>query len=411
MKPFSLAVISVLLSSAPALRAQVLTVANTGPADFTSIRAAIDAAPEGATILVRAGTYNEGGTFEVIDKELVVTGEAGASVRLVNCTLVASDLSAGKTLVLRGLTFAPMPLTEALVVDDCQGTVWLEDSIFEGGTPQIIGGAAAVRVEDGLLVAARSTIAALQPNSASNPVPGLLARRATVHLFETQVTGGRGGTSGQSIGIGGVGVHLVEGSFLFTASSTIQGGPGGTAGNSFFGCTGLTSGMGGTGLVVQGLSEAHLLGTTVAGGPGGIVFGTCTVGPSGEPSEIVDGTLDSVLWPQHGFAVTSPVRASSGGTASFRGVPGEFAWYLFSDSAQALFLPQVLGTLVLDFPLSIVPVGTLDAQGEAQAPLMPALAPGAESLTFLLQSLYFDGASNSFTLSTPAVLVVLANEF
>src|SRR6185503_14862741 len=136
--------------------------------------------------------------------------------------------------------------------------------------PQLIGGQAAVCVEDGLLVAARTTIAAIQTNSSFNPVPGLFARRSTVHLFETQVTGGRGSTDGQGFnGMGGVGLHLIEQSFLFAASSSIQGGPGATAGNQLFGCSGQTSGMGGTGLVAQDLSQAHLLGTTLAGGPGG----------------------------------------------------------------------------------------------------------------------------------------------
>lgn len=397
-----------LLSALAALPAAqtIVTVDDDQAADYHSLALAVAAAPEGATILVRAGAYDG---FEVVDKALTIVVEDGAFAFAYGPTAVR-DLAAGKTFVLRGLTLARNNGTEVLAVEGCAGTVWLEDVAVETtGIASFQPAPGCVRVEDSTLVWARGSIEVLSVSDpAAVPPAGLFARNSSVHVFETSATGGVGGQSLAMAGAGGPAVVL-EGGFLFAADTTFQGGRGGTAGTMLFGCTGQTSGAGGPGLVVDAGADAHALGGTLAGGAGGDAFGDCTVGPAGAPSLVPDGALNAVSWPAHGLEIASPVHAGEPATASFHGVAGEFAWFLFADQAGALFLPQVLGTLVLDLSsLGIVPVGFLDGAGTAQTGLLAPIAPGASAQRFLVQSLFLDPGSNAFTLSAPSALVVLA---
>ena len=56
---------TIVLTACTACNAEVLTVDDDGPADFTTISAALDAASQGDTILVRAGTYREHGLLPI----------------------------------------------------------------------------------------------------------------------------------------------------------------------------------------------------------------------------------------------------------------------------------------------------------------------------------------------------------
>lgn len=393
------------LAALPAAQT-VVTVDDDLAADFSSLAQAVAAAPEGATVLVRAGAYD---AFEAEDKALTIIVEEGAFAFAFGTSAVR-NLSAGKTFVLRGLTLTRNNSTEVLAVEGCAGTVWLEDVAVETtGIASFQPAPGCVRVENSTVVWARGSIEVLSVSDpASVPPAGLFASGSSLHLFETSVTGGLGGHSITASGPGGPAVVLAGG-FLLAAGATLQGGRGGTAGTMLFGCTGQTSGAGGPGLVVDAGADAHALGGTLAGGAGGNAFGDCTVGPAGAPSLVPDGALNAVLWPAHGLEIASPVHAGEPATASFHGVAGEFAWFLFADQAGALFLPQVLGTLVLDLSsLGIVPVGFLDGAGTAQTGLLAPIAPGASAQRFLVQSLFLDPGSNAFTLSAPSALVVLA---
>lgn len=66
------------------LRAEVITVNRTWrvPADAPTIGAALDSAAAGDTVLVEAGTYNEGGL--VVDKNLVIMSEDGPAATIID---------------------------------------------------------------------------------------------------------------------------------------------------------------------------------------------------------------------------------------------------------------------------------------------------------------------------------------
>jgi hypothetical protein len=86
---------------APASAAGVITVAGSGPADFTQIADAVAAARDGDLILVSpsAGSY---AAFTIDGKALVISSaQAGTPVSTRQITI--ENLAAGQTCVLRGL--------------------------------------------------------------------------------------------------------------------------------------------------------------------------------------------------------------------------------------------------------------------------------------------------------------------
>ena len=103
---------------------------NPGPGvDFTNLQKAVQASADGDLVLVRDGDY---AGFTIEDRGIVVTAEVGADVHTASLRIL--DLSAGKTVVLRGLQAqAPSGAGTALTVRNCAGSVWIEDCILRGG--------------------------------------------------------------------------------------------------------------------------------------------------------------------------------------------------------------------------------------------------------------------------------------
>src|SRR5262245_22482850 len=84
--------------------------AGNGPgANFTSIAAAIAAVPDGATLLVRAGTY---APFTVDAKGLTILGDPGV---VVGGSVAVRNIAAGQAVTIRELQTSP----GAVLVDNC----------------------------------------------------------------------------------------------------------------------------------------------------------------------------------------------------------------------------------------------------------------------------------------------------
>src|SRR5688572_20931567 len=87
-----------LAAFAPSADAGVTVVAPTG-GEHASIADAVDAAPDGEIVLVRAGAY---GSFAIHGKSVHVVADAGALVEVHGSVLV-DLLPAGGTVTLQGL--------------------------------------------------------------------------------------------------------------------------------------------------------------------------------------------------------------------------------------------------------------------------------------------------------------------
>ena len=75
------------LSVAPSAWSATITVDDNGPADYSTIQAAINAAVDGDVVLVKPGTYTATGTAAVVDfrgKAITVRSESGASTTIID---------------------------------------------------------------------------------------------------------------------------------------------------------------------------------------------------------------------------------------------------------------------------------------------------------------------------------------
>lgn len=109
-------------------RAQTLVVdANNGPGTaFTSIAAAVGAAPDGAVLSVRPGTY---APFVIDDKSLTILGGPGVVVSGVAGVVSVRNLASSRRVAMRGLALTGVTAPAQLLLTNNSGLVMLEDCV------------------------------------------------------------------------------------------------------------------------------------------------------------------------------------------------------------------------------------------------------------------------------------------
>ncbi len=123
-----------MLSSA---HADTITVCPGGSCDFTSLAAAVDAAVEGDTILIAAGTYLLSAPISLYDKDLVIRGAVDANGRPTtvlngqNTTYHINALSQTAATVIENLVLTNGRSTQngAIYMFGCQGTTFRNCSV------------------------------------------------------------------------------------------------------------------------------------------------------------------------------------------------------------------------------------------------------------------------------------------
>ncbi|TAJ18438.1 MAG: hypothetical protein EPO68_07855 [Planctomycetota bacterium] len=436
-----------LCSAAPLAHAgQVWIVDDDGGAgvDFTSIQAAIEAAADGDTVLVKEGDY---AGFHVFAKALAIVGEKDASIAVGGGSSVRG-LAASQHVVLRGLgalhgssadAQAATLATEALVIKNCAGSVWVEGATIEGGYatvgtyafPSGAAGALALEIEN----AASVVLAALVVRGSSgsdlddefvtpNPGWGASAVRATnsqIAVHGCDLRGGHGGsntdTDSSPGGAGAHGLHMIGGS-AHIAGSKLAGGYGGFGGDGgFFGSCG-SGGSGGDGLRVEGAtaSAETLDCTLVAGnaGPGGWdSSGPCSPGAPGLAVRVLGGAQYAALAGRAvGLALPSPLRELESAHAGVSGAPGSIAWLAYAGAPAQLELAGLVGVLALAPPVVLLPLGALPASGAIAVPFTPLdLGAGVEAALVRAQAVALDPVTLTATLGAPASVVLLDASF
>src|SRR5262249_13509994 len=115
-----------LLSTSLAVAQTFVVDASNGPGtNFTDVAAAVAAVPDGATLLVRPGSY---ASFTLNGKGLTILG--GPGVQFAGQSAVVMNTLSNQAVVLRGLAFADGvfgPSPYAVTVDACAGAVLIED--------------------------------------------------------------------------------------------------------------------------------------------------------------------------------------------------------------------------------------------------------------------------------------------
>lgn len=125
---------ALLCSTVPAAQENVWTVDDDGPADFSSLQAAIDAADDGDLLLIRAGAYS---AITIDGKSLTLHGDTAGGIVQVSAPALSAGAAiriqstvTGQRVVLRGITTTSvlsLPPTLSTQVINCVGPVLFEE--------------------------------------------------------------------------------------------------------------------------------------------------------------------------------------------------------------------------------------------------------------------------------------------
>lgn len=406
--------------------ADVLVVDTSGaPTSHATLQAAIFAAVDGDTLLVKPGTYPG---FVVDGKALTIVADPEGSV-LIDGEILFTNLGAGKQLTFAGFRFHDATFG-GLRALDMAGSLRLEALESTGQTIWIPGGPThshAIRLNQCADVAIlRSTLIG-GPSSGlfpSSPGAGLWAQHSRIALYDSTVRGGRGsnaqyqGTSGSLFPPldGSDGCVLLGSSVVLFSGSTCEGGPGGAGapGLCFPPSPGTPGAAGGAGLLVAQAAQVWVLDTTLRGGLGGDggPSGGCSPfgGDPGADGPASSGVVAHLPGTRRVLRCATVVREQQILNLELEGEPGDVVWFHGS-----------LGTnWYLDLPFSGVRLvggggrrllGVLPGGGSLDVAMpVGSLGPNTAAQTRHIQSFFRSTSGASFH-GSPAVFVVLDGSF
>jgi hypothetical protein len=376
---------------------------------FTSLQAAIDAAPDGGLLLVQAGTY--GGA--VIDgKSLSIVAVPGTTPQM-NSSMVVRNVAAGQSVFVAGMSFHGagfvfVPTSAVAVqISNSAGAVRFESCTATGGR---FGNSSSATGGAGFLVQASTQVVLSNCHvlggdgytdfSVGPPGgPGISSTNSNVVLYDCDVRGGLGAIYGWPGGNGGNGCE-VSGWGLFASGSSITGGTGGFGDD--VGCT--DGGVGGDGLHVTS-AQVFLLDTSITAGIGG--FNGCS--PAQTPGvQIVNtgGVVNQLAGTRRKLTAGSLAQPGAPLTITVNGQPGD-RFYLMGSWTSALAHQHpwngtwTIPPLTTAFARFIIPPsGTLVTQVR-----LPAVTGLTHRLEYL-QGFCLDAAGQS-TLTSPIQVEIL----
>ena len=190
--------------------ANVLVVdANNGPGtNYTNLQAAIDAAAEGDLLLVRAGSYQA----TISAKSLVVQAETLNTATLTGLSIL--DLAAGQFVLVRGFRGIYNNVGIEPLVEDCAGSVRIEESTLYGldcaravdlvlskvqvkeSTPPVMECQGGIEAQDSALYVYESIVQGPSSYDAGPTTytcyaePGIYLRNSSLFLHGSYVAGG-----------------------------------------------------------------------------------------------------------------------------------------------------------------------------------------------------------------------------
>ena len=416
---------------------------NGGPGvDYVDIQSAVDASAPGDVVLVKAGSY---APFGIVGKGISVVADNEETAR-VSGQILVSEVPAGELAVLRGLSTST-PLSAGIAIDECAGTVFVEECSFVGEVhPNAFGsglGYPGARVQDSAsVVFVRSSLRGgngqiVTPTFYSGATPGadgILARRSSIIVVDCTLTGGNGAWGpAESYASGGEGGDGIE---IFDTTAWIFGGAafcgnGGPGGGDFDGLFGVyecgSGGNGGNGVrLVENdnyspvaPSTAVVRDFTVHTGNGG--FLTCTEG------FVMPGT-DGVSVKTEGFQTThtvmelagrarstyvsSPVRGGTTLRIWAQGIEGDLFFFTLGGASIApvdlgLTMPLALGPPFQSVVLGVLPEGE---QLLTQIPLSP-FGPGFGGRTLSFQGAFVSASTGVLELAPPGTMTLLESAY
>lgn len=356
--------------------AEVHVVAQSG-GDFASIQAAVNAAVDGDTIVVRAGTF---AGFTIQGKSLAVAGDGDV---VVTQPIVVRALAAAQSCSLSGLRNSAAS-GGGLRVELVEGAVRVVQCELRAGVSWGEGlAAASITSSSGNVAFAHCTLvggAAGVPYDDFDPGffggVGLLVVGGRAAVHDSTITGGRGGDATYSAaGRGGSAIEFRPSSFagsgLFVCGSTLTGGRGGDSYEDTQ-AEFTMPGDGGVGVWLHAGNVAQVRDCVVAGGAPGVgIFCIPPWPPSAGPATFGAGAFYTLLAPRVVLEAPSLVREGSTANLRVRGIAGETAYLDWGRAPSFQPLPSAGGIKLVSTPVPsrVQILGTIPASGELDVAL------------------------------------------
>ena len=376
--------IACLAVTAPlAAQGQVLVVdAFSGPGtDHTQISAAVAAASPGDTILIRTGHY-DGFTVDGMGLTLVADHN---ELALVSGTVTVRNLPADQSVVLHDITPETAGPGPAMLVENCAGPVWLEDSFLQSDSfPS--ASAAGLEVRSSAHVSVHRSSLLGSPAWAEVAGPGLRAVDSNVYLYETVARGGDG-VFGLGGGLDAAAGAWITGGQLYAAGGFLIGGKGHDG--LLLGGSCWDGGDGGGALILDGAAPSALLRDVERQvGAGGFGPGVCVDGAPGVEFVTPMGSLQLQSADGRRMWMHGPVREGQPVDLQVDGIPGDQVVLLIAPTQNPVFFQPAgafLGGAFLP-DLSnpwIVPLGTVGVAGSLTTSFAaPAVVGEVQTLFF-----------------------------
>jgi len=400
--------------------------------DFTSIQAAVDAAADGDTILVRYATSFIDRNFEVVQKSLTIVQAKSqfiAAMTQVGGDVTVRDLLPNQSVTLVGLLSSS---SGKLVLKDNQGAVWIESMAYSSTPatnqppyfePVRIENCAAVTFVKCWWTAPDYQVQCQMgsPCIAAVGPTGTVVINSEVQFYSCTLVGGEGGPGYDPFNLGSVGgkggpAVRLENSTVNIYGSNLRGGRGGTNSQNLPAPFCANGGDGGPAIFLADTSsQVRLQETSLSGGAGGrwtdgipVPLG-CIDGSVGVDLE-GPGAANATFLPGTNRTTTigNTVTLIEGQTASLD-MTGEFGDIIFLGVGldhDPVFQPAFNGTSVFA-PLEIIRLGKIGMSGSKTIPIVPGdIVAAGESVTVFLQTYNFDTSLN-LHYSEPSARIVL----
>lgn len=389
--------------AAPSFAVQTVHVVQGGGG---ALQAAIDAAADGDTLLVRAGMYTG---CSITAKGLSVVSDApGATlvdtVRVTGTAATQPVVVSGFHVRTPALVAGPPQTPSCVVLTNCAGSVRLVELTNQILTPH---SSTAVHVEacDDVALArcamtgsSGTSVTGSLSLTAIRPGPGLTVIGSQVAAHDCVLRGGDGNDGfyfTQQIPFfpfpptpGAPGADVRAGSVLALNAGQCAGGQGGNGlpghCSPSFGTpvAGGPAADGGPGLATEALAQSYTLGTALQGGAGGVGIGgancsgmLASAGAPGNPGAATSGPLTTFTGTPGTFA--GPTRARSGQPMPFTvtGAPGDAVYLAFSFDSQWQLIPALEGVYLFGAPARRALLGVIPGSGSLAVSLPAEVLP------------------------------------
>lgn len=417
---------SVAFLFAPCAGAQTIHIVDDESA--LNLQVVLDQASDGDVILLRTAAIPN---FTVSGKGLTILNDFGGPVSVVPVTTTTpcsvSGLPEGSSCTLRGLTITGTTQTFpfsgfslGLVIEDCAGSVWIEDcdvvptATDPGFGDGSNGGGALIRdCPDVVVTGCRFEGNRLGNTFLGTFADGLIVEGSRVFISDSAILGGD--ASAAACGpffdcspstVAGDGVSATD-STLSLLGTELRGGAGEDAGS----CVGTTASgaegsSGGTGIdLAAGVSQVILTDCVLSAGGFGLGSGGCADGVPGQLIVQGSSALSEPAVAARTLTMASPVRSGQLESLSYGGEPGDLVFGALSGGQSWSLFDGFSAAVALDLAgLELFPLGTPLEDGTFTGSLVfPDLA---DVPTYRLQAVAIDAKLNA-AVSSPTVVTVL----